>query len=472
MRTLVVLPLLLAACGEVDPVRHLDGGMIDSPEMIDAPVTPQPVTLTIMRAGLPQVGIVVHFQNADSTLVATAMTDATGTASQIMNAGGYVTAIDPFATASGQVQYPVRTFAGVKPGDHLRLVADDGTAFVMTATLPLETDPAINHYYVHSSCGDSYLGSAGSGNTPSGNAYFYDCGATTDFLVTAEDGNFNVLSSFFVAGQAVSSGGTLDFSTKTFTAPTARTYTFSNVPNGASVTVRDHLASTKGELIEVGGDVSGDPATGTLNVPAFANAVSIVEGQVYDSLTIHSSVDWGPVTSTFSVADYSARMLVGFESTPAFDATTHKITWTATSGVAPDFTYARGRVYRQAFGREIDWQLVAPYTAGTVTYPVVPAGTTDINFTASDSVSLEVGHVKLPPGGYDAVRANVFVADGPIGLVTTATGTAQLALSSNNLARTIKQPSRWFSHRASSADAELATPARPSMKQTLSGRRR
>jgi hypothetical protein len=86
--------MLLAACGDDDPVRHLDGGVIDS-SMIDAPMN-QPVTLTVTSDGAPQVGVKVYFQGADSSVISNAMTDASGVASALMPGGGFVTAVDPY----------------------------------------------------------------------------------------------------------------------------------------------------------------------------------------------------------------------------------------------------------------------------------------------------------------------------------------------------------------------------------------
>jgi hypothetical protein len=473
MRKLAVLSLLaVAACGDDDPVRHLDGGMTDSPmPMIDAPVIPQPVTLTITRDGLPQEGIVVYFQNSDSTLVASGMTDATGSVSQVMNAGGYVTAMDPYAAPSGlPPAYDVFTFAGVKPGDHLRL-SDDNTFLSMTVTLPVETDPAISYYRVHSPCGETNVSGAGSGNTPSGPVYMNGCGTTTDIIVAAYDGNGAVLSYFFVPGQAVSDNGTLDFSAKTFVTGTSRTYTFTNVPNGNSIDISDHLFSTKGELLEVTGSVSGDPATGSLSVPTFTNAVSAVEGKLFDGMTMHGSFDWGPFAATYSIADYTARLLVGFTSAPSFDTTTHTIGWTESSGGAPDFVFAEADAYRQVDNREIHWQITAPYLAGSVAYPVVPAGSYDVNFTANDSVNVQLLGVAKIPGGYDAVRANVFLSQSPIGPVMSATGSAQYALNIANLGRTIK-PQRWFKHRADLSEAALTTTRVLAPKRALTGRHR
>src|SRR5437762_2059952 len=133
-RSLVALTALAACSGE-DKARHLDGG-IDSMLPIDAPPDGplQPVTLSVTYNGAPQMNVRVYFQNADSSMVASTTTDATGTATAVMNPGGFVTAVDAIPAGAGVVAGPdvLNTFAGVKPGDQLVLSRDDrGSATVV-----------------------------------------------------------------------------------------------------------------------------------------------------------------------------------------------------------------------------------------------------------------------------------------------------------------------------------------------------
>ena len=132
MRKLVCLLMVVGACDEDDPVRHLDGGMADSLTMVDAPTTPQPVTLTVKSAGAPQANVRVYFVNPDSSLISNTVTDSTGVASALMPNGGYVSAVSPFS-APLPTGLPVQneslyTWAGVKPGDHLTLTVRSGAS--------------------------------------------------------------------------------------------------------------------------------------------------------------------------------------------------------------------------------------------------------------------------------------------------------------------------------------------------------
>ena len=88
MGRLTWLVLMLAACGDdannrkiVDaPMVNADGKDLDS-------ALPSPVTVTVTNAAGPTADVEVYFQNADSTVVATAHTDANGTASAVIDRG-------------------------------------------------------------------------------------------------------------------------------------------------------------------------------------------------------------------------------------------------------------------------------------------------------------------------------------------------------------------------------------------------
>lgn len=435
---IAVLGLGAAACDEDNPARHLDGGTADSPMMIDAPVTPQPVTVTVKSGGIGQEGVVVHFQNADSTLVATEMTDATGVASHLMNAGGYVTAIDPFPIQVPQglptaPSHDLRTFAGVKPGDHLRLEESVGVAsFSMTMTLPPQTDGNISYYDVASTCGSNSLQGAGSGGSnPSGLVYFSGC-ASADILVTARDSGNNALSYFFVANEAVAANGTLDYTAKTFSALATRTYNLGDQPTSVfSLDVKQQISTTKGQLTDFTATASsGSASTATVSFPNIPNGLGVVEVDGQGNTMRHIALDWGTLTTTAYTTDFAARMLIG-ATAQSYDATTHAITWTEASGVAPVFTAVDIRGSRNTnVSTPIHWQVVAPYTAATTTLPTLPVGDFDYNFTSTDPVNVNLMFGKVP-GGYDTVRAQYFAETTPFDISMGAAGSAQFAMTSS-----------------------------------------
>src|SRR6185312_687979 len=100
MRRLPLLFLVLAACGDDSARKIADApaGPHDSPPLIDSPPQMLQVVVTVTNAdGTAYPGVHVYFQNADSGVVGETMLDTNGNARQLMNAGGYVTALVPAA---------------------------------------------------------------------------------------------------------------------------------------------------------------------------------------------------------------------------------------------------------------------------------------------------------------------------------------------------------------------------------------
>jgi hypothetical protein len=439
----VVALLAVAACDEDDPVRHLDGG-VDSAVMIDAAAA-KPVTLTVTNNGAPTAGVMVHFQDQDSMLIATVMTDAQGKASQLMPNGGYVTAIDAYAAPTATTSHRLTTFAGVKPGDQLVVGDSAFSTASMTVTLPVETDPNIVRYEVQTPCGTGYANSAGSGNVPTTSLNLSRCGANTDFLIIPFDNNNNAISFIYEPNVAVTNQGSLDLTGKSYTATTNRMYTFMNKPAGlATLFVTQYVGSAKGLLFTQTNPTTGVPAIGTVMLPAIANGVSIVEGRAFSQTgSTHLSIDWAPLATTAYTTDFGARMLVDITG-PLYEASTHKLLWTiGASGVAADYAEVEVRGTRTVAAQDdrfVQWQMIAPYMPDGVYYPTLPTSTYDYNWDADDSFDISLLTLGKVPGGYDTVRAKVFTVEGPFDLVTTSTGSAQfLNYASNIQSRT--QPS-------------------------------
>src|SRR4029078_34509 len=112
--------------------------------MVDAPIDAAPLTvkLTVTRNGSPALQVQVYFQNADNSVVKSVKTDNNGEAEAVMVAGGSVTAINPFTPPLPAVlglprAEELRTFVGVKPGDHLFLTLNDSPeSTTVRVTLP------------------------------------------------------------------------------------------------------------------------------------------------------------------------------------------------------------------------------------------------------------------------------------------------------------------------------------------------
>src|SRR4051812_23527284 len=93
-RALCAVLLVLAGCGD-DSAHHLADAPAAPDAMVDGP-TSGVVAITISLEGNPRAGIDVYFQAADGSLVAKVPTGAQGVASATMEAGGFVTVVNPF----------------------------------------------------------------------------------------------------------------------------------------------------------------------------------------------------------------------------------------------------------------------------------------------------------------------------------------------------------------------------------------
>jgi len=387
--------------------------------MPDAPGTP--VALTVTRNGAPVAGVHTYFLNADSSLVATVDTDAAGTASAVVEAGGSVTAIDPFAGAVVADGNDLRTFMGVQPGDQLALTQTDSQA--ITFTLKVAPVSTANVYDVFTSCGSAPVVPGGGAG---GQITLFNCHGTADIVVLASTLNSAVkvpVSALFHPNVALTQGGTVDLTADTYRPLTGVTFNYVNAPN-TTLTISHTLVSAAGRLAPFAAVFTGKPAT--LEEPAIPGATGIVDTAV--GLTgEHHVVDWGPFAATYML-DMNNLLLPDVTAAPSFNAATMHVSWTeATVGVAPDLTTTTIDVARIDGSRRWHWTVAAPYTAGALAFPVLPTDVADWAPSASlDRVDVTALTNAKVPGGYAAVRAHVhdvreateFVA-GPSGRVIT-----------------------------------------------------
>ncbi len=420
-RALFVIAVV-AACGDDGPARHLDGGTTS----IDSPMAPMPdasfgpVAITIKLNGAAQPNIVVHFQNADSSLVATEMTDGTGTATHAMAPGGYVTAVDAYAAASGIRQ--VYTYQGVKPGDHLQLALKTPGNIRMNFTLPVQSGTEITKYVFNSTCSPAELtlNSTGSGFQPSGQVLFKASCATTDILVVAYNANNDAVGSFFVPDVAITANGQLNFQNKTYAPTTSRTYTYNTATGLTQIEIAEHLGTAKGTVGTIYHSTTGVPNTATLLLPTFTNAIGLTQATTTSiSESQHEFLDWGPLSTSPLTTDVGARKLVDVSS-PSYDNATHTLSWTEGTGVVPDADFTGIAINRTDASNNsfiVEWRMVAPHSGASSKYPTLPAGAMDYNADADDIVDpFVLALIKSPTAGYDALRANGFLLDDMVDL--------------------------------------------------------
>jgi hypothetical protein len=385
----------------------------DAPDGGDPPKT---VTLSATLDGAPVAGVLVYFQNADNSLVASMMTGVTGTASAAMAAGGYVTAIDPFVSQAPTVHggiavTEIRTFAGVKPGD--QLVLERRSPVSISFTLWTSEVVGATNYDVFTSCGNGELAAGtGSGGGPSGQVVLNDCNGTADIAVLASilNGDTKVpVSALYHPGVALTANATVDLTADVYGQLNQTTVTYLNNPFAATASVDHTVIAAHGRFGPFTARKVGDSVMiGEPMVPA--------TGEIFDTSIVftgrHHVIDWGGPTAAYTL-DMTNVFLPGivFDPLPSFDVVGQRVSWMEEPGRAtPDASVAAISVTRSTGGitRFWHWRLAGPYTAGALTFPTLPTTLFDWAPADGDTIDLdELMTARIAPGGYDAVRGRV-----------------------------------------------------------------
>jgi hypothetical protein len=162
--------------------------------------------------------------------------------------------------------------------------------------------------------------------------------------------------------------------------------------------------------------------------PVIGGALQITGTQMFGSANgIHNVLEWGASTTNYQLAMGNILtptiLLQEYTALPTYDIAQKAITWTVDSvGRAPDLIIGSMQFQREtpAF---LSWFWDVAAQAGSpavsVRYPVLPAPDDRFNPTVADSlVDVEEVLTARIPGGYDAVRENVFAQDDPNGSLT------------------------------------------------------
>ncbi len=443
MRKVLAL-VLVAACGDDE-----FNGLPDGPQGPDGtPDTPTEglVKLTVTDQGLPRMGVKVYFQNSDSSVVSATMTDVNGVASAVMEAGGFVTAIQPFALRlpQGVASTDLKTFSGVKPLDELVLSRGNSTSnTVVNASLLINPDPLITNggdYLLFAPCiqgGGIGVGSTGSGSgsgsgSLGGPVTFVGCSATTDLTIVVTDA-IGVRSSIHKPNVTLTEGGVIDLTDLTYAPAESATWEFTNVPAFVgSFNVTDALTTVNGPQFLSFDGAAIDNATGITAPharPVLDNSVQIVLSDFSGAPNArHGMLEWGAPATAYSKS-LTDVLLSSYATLPEYSLANKSVSWTVDPGVAPDFAIIRTDLFREAPTLDWDWEIAAPLAAeATVRYPVLPAPDDQFNPITNDSTNVNRLTTAKLAGGYDAVREVVLSIDGdpntglPLELVAGATG--------------------------------------------------
>lgn len=461
-RLLCLIPLV--ACGDDGAIpldAPTDTSSIDAPT--DAPPNPDTVKLTIREQGEGVEGVDVFFQNPDGSLAAKVATDANGVASATVMTGGYVTVVDPFDAPSlpsvtrGLSFAELQTFAGVKPGDELRLEqAFNFSDALVDVVLPTITNAEI--WEVSTSCGGDFI------TATTGELELF-CTGPVDFVVVAYDAASAPLGFFYEPNVLVSDGATIDLSTETYSAVGNATLAFTNVPaafNGVEGFAGIFSPNGVSYTAPIDGPFTAGAASFTEPRPSPANTTAIFTStfeEATETANEHMAIAWGPAATTTALSyNGTDKFMPSITDEPAFDAATRQLSWTASATTAqPDYVRARIEVVREEPLVAWRWEIVAPYTNASVTFPVLPTDLAVYNATATDdSQALDLEIAKLT-GGYDGARETVFAQGGS---PPAASGEGQVVTWDADdfvpTARVRSTPWRLAANRAKDRAAKLA----------------
>jgi hypothetical protein len=441
-RCVVLVALVTAACGEEAtqgplpdaPVPTVDARAIDSAPDIDAapPIDRPPpgVTVTVTVGGVPSPGQLVYFQSHDSPTMVGAITDTDGVATGMVQAGDFVTVIDPLSPVEIGGPVHLSTFAGVRPGDHLLrdvpVPVTQGDSIRLTITIPDEQQGY--DYVLYSTCGSTPIarGSAPTararGATRSVSAappltalvQLFGCDDTEDLLVVGSDSEGRPHSWQYRPNVALTPGRMVTI--ESYEPIADQTYAYTALAGTSQVAVTRELRTGQGTLYSVSTHVAVEGTAGSIRLPmptpAGVVAVTTSTDVVPSSVSQATVIDWG--ANTDYALDFAAADLHDYRAAPGFDVASHAVQWTsAAEGQIPALTISSLHVQRiDAGGPHVwTWDLVAPWTEGALAYPVLPTTRFDFNPGATDEVAVERLTTAKVPGGYDAVRRRVFAGD-------------------------------------------------------------
>jgi hypothetical protein len=424
---LSLIVLALAGCGS-NNTSHI----IDSPSQggsdsggDDAGGAAVTLTITTNHVGYP--GVTVYFQGADSTLLGTALTDATGTATGSVGTGGFVTAINP-VPGSVVSASPDRlvTWNAVLPGDHIEFDNDNNTVMTVTFTVPVPSGVA--SLVVATTCGKGTIAVPVTSVPPPTLTQaipLTNCIGTQDVLVVGLDGNAQAVSSFFAPAQTFTDGATISYAAQTYTAAVQRTYTWNNDADNATLEMTDILASSLGTVFSSAQlAAAGIPPTITRRAPAFGTLLDIVEATATVGTTAHGMAEWGQGVTY--VGDWGAHRLADFTSAPTYDPTIKMISWSSADGaIQPSAYELEITANRPSDEHAWVWELISATTP--VQVPTLPTTIYDWNIAATDTYQVPVGATIAVPGDAQAFRAGFLGIHDFASIVTGASGVISIA---------------------------------------------
>ncbi len=359
--------VLLVACGD-------DGGVRPLP---DAPSGQ--ITITARQGKAPLAGATAYVQSPTSALVATVVTDASGTAT----ADGVVAGSSVTLVAD---EGSILTVLDVQPNDELVFARRAIGGTLISVQVPASNQATLRHYVVQTTCGGGqFVG------TTSGSFYVQDC-TTADVVVDVQNAAGDSLEFAYALDQSVA--GSLDLSALVYTPTTVQPFDTASVPaSWHDLHLYRSLWTTKGPLYECDGFGS------VLRCPTVPGASILDRVTAYDDTVWHES--YFPATSAAPSIDFAGLPIETVPQEPIVDLATSSVRWTGGAGAnIAQITLTEAKTRWTVYG-------AAP-SDGQFRLPRLP------DALASFSADATVGLILLDiVGGYPTVRQRVFEIDTP-----------------------------------------------------------
>ena len=437
----VALAVLILAIGCDDPLLLASADPTEPDPGAGAPDAGVPtaaglVSIVVTLGGAPQEGVIVYFQNADSSLVASTTTDASGLASATMVAGGFVTAITPSMTPV-QTEPAVSTFAGVKPGDVLTLDAIIETQLNVFSTAPLDPNSPsdVDYYLVYSTCSDGYTLVEPETQTS------LDQSRTGlgDMMVVTTNGFQGAPIDYLYQPNVLVGNGSMIELYGSYQPAQHTTFNYTGLPSDGIVEMLSYIVTPRGVAYTsrvASTTVSSSTATTGLILPAITGTIAVTESVISESEDVgapyHSILDWGAPSATYALDYGAARGIQRYIATPTYDVAHHSIDWTEEAGATPDYVDASYSVMRGGLhGIGWVWRIVAPRTSATsVTFPTLPiTNGLDYNSEPGDQNYVDQVFNVSASIDYDAIRPWAFASISATAFATRVGGSGRVVIS-------------------------------------------
>jgi hypothetical protein len=394
MRSMVMVVATLAACGD-GRTESPDGGVQVNGE---AGV----VSVRYLADASNLAGLLVYFQNADSTIALATRTDGEGRATAFMRSGGFVTVVVPNGT--------LWTYAQVAVGDDL--VIDERTLETteQRTTFMLRVPPTVGAdiYSLTTSCGSTDI--TGAQDEPTV-ATLGNCDGVTDLLIMARSSEprpFGSNHRYLYRKDVVLEGQDMIVVEGEYADVETSMITATNVPaeiprlaiSQSLVRAGREVSPTKFGLL----DVTDGAATLSFSrtyAPADGTTMTRIAPRDATTVGVHNIVQWGP-SSTRTIVDAGIVRLRPYLDRPRFQPEASLVRWEeASEGTVANAVLAVLTFPRSEITPEWRWTIVAPRGEDTtLRLPVLPRAEL---VAPADAVISELSSVSID-GGYDRIR--------------------------------------------------------------------